>query len=174
MAEVARLQAVTLLTLIQHNALTPNPVVPHSNLAVAHPPQAQSSPMDFPAAMIISENVGSISVAEWEGMSEDRLLGLDRALKAIIETTMVAGISWGDVAAKMQSELTTAGFVFNPACDSTKYPASGGWKDAENKSLSDMVRIRGAANDARTAFRTWSWVDAMVRITVRLMELRGM
>lgn len=107
-------------------------------------------------------------------MSDARLRALDVALKKIVERAMISSISWNDVAVVIQEELATVGFVFNKTCDSVKYHSTGGWEVAKDKSLPDLVRLKGAARDARSAYGTYMWVDEMMRIAVRLMELRGM
>lgn len=172
-AEVARLQGEAVLVLLQRDNPTPNLAVHHSPSVVSHQTPAQSSLGALPAGMLISEHVGSISIADWEALSEARLGALDGALKKIMERAMIPSISWKNVGLVIQEELATVGFVFNKTCDSIKYHSTGGWKVAEDKSLSDLVRIRGAARDASSWFGEAMWVDEMIRIAVRLMELRG-
>lgn len=172
-AEVARLQAEAMLVLLQRANPIPNLVAHHSIPVVAQPTPAQASSGGVPAGMIICEQVGSISVADWEAMSDARLRALDGALRTIVERAMISKISWNNVGLVIQEELATVGFVFNKTCDSVKYHGTGGWKVAEDKSLPDLVRLRGAARDARSALGTYMWVDEMMRIAVRLMELRG-
>lgn len=166
-ANVAHLQAEAILALLQRDTL--KPVV-----SVAQHTPAACSPADIPTGMLINERVGSISIADWESMTEARLRRLDLALKKIVETAMVPSIAWKQVGVVIQSELASAGFVFSTVCDSTKYGDTGGWKEAENKALPDLVRVRGAARDAARAMGTYMWMEEMLRILVRLMELRGM
>lgn len=170
-AEAARLQAEAMLVLLQRAGPTATTIV-HRSLPVIEPPQEGLGAV--PAGMLICEQVGSISVADWEAMSDDRLRALDGALKKIVERAMIPGISWENVAVVIQEELATVGFIFNKTCDSVKYHSTGGWSVAEDKSLTDLARLRGAARDARSAFGKYMWVDAMMRIAVRLVELRSM
>lgn len=170
-AEVSRLQAEAMLVLLQRANPTATPIVCHSPPVIEQPPESLGA---VPAGMLICEQVGSISVADWEAMSDDRLRALDGALKKIVERAMVSGISWNNVGVVIQEELATVGLVFNKTCNSVKYHGTGGWKVAEDKSLTDLVRLRGAARGATAAFGQYMWVDEMVRIAVRLMELRSM
>lgn len=106
-------------------------------------------------------------------MSEARLRGLDGALTKIVETALVSGVSWKQVADIVQRELAVVGFVFNTACDSTKYNEKGCGKESEDRSLSDIVRMRAAARGTTVNLGTAMWVDEIVKIAMRLMELRG-
>lgn len=170
-ADVARLQAEAILALIQRGNTAP------TSPSNRYPPaltQRQPTAADLPEGMLISGSVGSISVADWEAMSETRLRGLDSALSLIVETALLPGVTWNTVGEIIQGELAAAGFVFNTACDSTKYTEQGGGKESEDQSLSDIVRMRAAARGTKEALGASMWVDEMVRIALRLMELRGM
>lgn len=62
--------------------------------------------------MVISERVGSISIEQWGGMSDESLRDLDRVLKKIINTTMMLGISWMKAGVIIHDELAAVGLVF--------------------------------------------------------------
>lgn len=169
MAEVARLQAEAILALLQRD----NQVNYRSHPALVSRSPVPSIPTDLPTGMLISSSTGSISIADWEVMSEVRLRRLDTALKTIVDTAMVEGVSFPEVGLIIQRELEEAGFVFNTVCDTTKYQDTGGGKEAEDESLSDLVRVRAARRGAVAELGNAIWVEEMLRITVRLMELRG-
>lgn len=169
MAEVARLQAQAILALINRDAPGDHPVRP----TTAHRPPVLSIPSSVPSGLLISSSTGSISIADWDAMSEARLRGVDTALKKIVDSAMIPSISWTNVGLIIQRELAAVGFVFNTVCDSTMYQEPGGWQVAQDKSLSDLVRMRGAMVDAGKELGRAMWVEEMLRIAVRLMELRG-
>lgn len=162
LVEVARVQAHALLALIEHN---------QPSVAVLASPQPRAREIH---AMVISERVGSISVEHWEGMSKERLGDLDRALKRIIDTVMVPIIPWTQIAGTIHSELAAVGFRFKTAGECLPLNEHGDWDEAANATLSRLVRSRAAASAARSDAGTSWWVDEMMRILVRLIELRGM
>lgn len=169
-ADVARLQAEAILALIQRDNLIPPSPIHHHDPA---PTKRTTSAADLPDGMVISSSVGSISVADWEAMREARLRRLDGALAKITETALLSSVSWKQAADIIHRELAVVGFVFNTACDSTKYSEKDSGTESEDKSLSDIVRMRAAARGTTNALGMSMWVDEMVKIAVRLMELRG-
>lgn len=124
--------------------------------------------------MIVSENAGSISVADWETLSEARLRDLDTALQRIVGTTMVVNIPWESVAVNIHRELATAGFVFKAMGNNNDFDAIAVWNVAQDPTLSNLVRVTAAADSARLTLDNHRWMGEMLRIVVRLMELRGM
>lgn len=168
MAEVVRLQTQAILTLLQRDNPVTKPVVSQPS------PTQPSGAVQPPPVYVISERIGSITLADWEGMSDARSRKLDLALKKIVDTALIPSISWKNVGLAIQRELAAVGFVFNTVTECTQFNYGGGWKDAENTALPDLVRMRAAAGDARKAAGSNVWVNEMVRVAVRLMELRGM
>lgn len=168
MAEVARLQAETILALIQRENPNPNAVT-CLRRGVEKP-----SPTELPPGMLINASIGSISLAEWDAMSEANLRGLDTALKKIVETALIPSIPWKTIGVNVQRELAAAGFVFHTAHETLVVDQTVSWKEAADKSLSDLVRIRAARTCARAAITQAVWVEELLGVTVRLMELRGM
>lgn len=162
LVEVVRVQANALLTLIEHN----KPLV-------AVPASSQPRGREI-HGMVISERVGSISVEHWEEMSKDSLGDLDRALERIIDTVMISSISWNQIANTIHSELAAVGFRFKTAGECLPLNQDRDWAEAATAKLSRLVRARAAASAARSDAGTSWWVDEMMRILVRLIELRGM
>lgn len=177
--EVARLQAHTVLAVVQRG--TPDATPPVSSRV---PAPANDKPLPaakvipaakaIPTGLVISERVGSISVADWERMSNDRFSNLDRALRRIVTKTMVPGAAWDQTGVTIQRELAAVGFVFKTQQELSPVNEEMGWHKAENSGLSDLVRMRAAVDVGRSELGGHWWVDEMTRIVVRLMELRGL
>lgn len=169
-SEVARLQAEAILALIKRDTLIPpSPVHRHD----AAPTQRTTNAAELPDGMLISSSVGSISVADWDAMREARLRRLDSALTKIVAMALIPSVPWKQAAEIIQRELAAVGFVFNTVCDSTRYSEKDSGTESEDKSLSDIVRMRAAARGTTNALGTALWMNEMVMIAVRLMELRG-
>lgn len=177
--EVARLQAHAVLAVVQRENSDPTPTI-SSSVPVQGNDKAIPAAEVIPTAkatlagMVISERVGSISVVDWERMSTDNMSDLDRALRRIVKKTMVPGVDWGETGATIQRELAVAGFGFKTAGELTTLDEGRDWVIAENVGLSDLVRMRAAVSAARSDLGSDWWADEMVRIVVRLMELRGL
>lgn len=77
------------------------------------------------------------------------------------------GQNWGHNSVRV-------GFVFKTESELSAINDSRDWKLAENSGLSDLVRMRAATSAARADLGSNWWADEMVRIVVRLMELRDM
>lgn len=170
-AEVSRLQAETILLLLQPKR---NVVTHHGQPRVDPVTTALSIPRDVPAGMLISETAGSISVAEWEALGEARLRELDTALQRIVATALVVDIPWESVGVIIHTELAAVGLVFNNMSNNNDFNAIAEWQVAENTTLSNLVRVRAAADSARLTFINHRWMGEMLRIVVRLIELRGL
>lgn len=164
MAEVARVQAHAILAMTERNSPKTQPSVPAT--APAHTHSRSEN--------VISERVGSISVEHWKGMSNESLGDLDRALKKLVTTTALE-ISWNEIGLIIHRELAAVGFIFKTVEECLPKSISRDWAVAQNTSLSDLVRMTAVASASRyeTDTSRW-WADEMVRIVVRLMELRGM
>lgn len=80
MAEALRVQGLVLLAVVERN----NPKPPSATLSLASP---NTKPYGG-ISKVISERVGSVSVEEWEGMSDDSLRDLDLVLEKIINPTV--------------------------------------------------------------------------------------
>lgn len=170
-AEVSRLQAETILLLLQPKR---NVVTQHGQPRVDPATRALSIPQDVPEGMLISEPAGSISVAEWEALGEARLRELDTALEKIMATAMIVNIPWESVGVTIHTELAAAGFVFNNMGNNNDFDGIAEWQVAQNPTLSNLVRVRAAADSARLTFVNHRWMGEMLRIVVRLIELRGL
>lgn len=170
-AEVSRLQAETILLLLQPKR---NVVTHHGQPRIDPTTPALSIPRDVPAGMLISETAGSISVAEWEALGEARLRELDTALEKIVATAMIVNIPWESVGVFIHTELAAVGFVFNGLGNNNDFDAIAEWQVAQNATLSNLVRVRAAADSARLTLINHQWMGDMLRIAVRLIELRGL
>lgn len=178
--EVARVQAHAVLSVVQRESADPGRtlpslVTPQTNDTT---PQTNDTPIpaanEFPTGMIISERVGSISVAQWIRMSNDNLNDLDAALNRIVSKTMIQDGEWDKTGIIIQAELAAVGFVFKAESELSEVNGTRDWELAENTGLPGMMRMRAAASAARSDLGSVWWADEMVRIVVRLMELRGM
>lgn len=166
-AEVARVQANTVLVVLQRENIQPRllmaaPVLAHTKITGVH------------NGLAISERVGSITLAEWEGMTEEQSYNLDQALKRIVKEALIPAIDWNGTGVIIQRELAKVGFRFKTAVECPTLQGVGDWNDAENTALSDLVRVRATRNAARSCVGLGWWTDEMVRIVLRLMELRGL
>lgn len=168
MAEVARLQAETILALIQRGYPNPNAVT------CLHRSVAKTIATELPPGMLIHSSIGSISLVEWDAMSEANLRQLDTALRKIVETVLIPSITWKTIGIGIQRELAAAGFVFHTAHETLVIDQTVSWKEAADKSFSDLVRIRAARTSVRAAITQDVWVEELLGVAVRLMELRGM
>lgn len=109
-------------------------------------------------------------------MSDDRLQELDRVLEKLIDTTMLSGIGWQGTAGIVRDELAAVGFVFQTIEQCLTSDTARDWGMARDRALPRLVRMRAVASASRPAQDEpqWGWVDEIMRILVRLMELRGM
>lgn len=165
LAEAVRVQSQTILALIERDNQKPE----KSIIALA-PPEPNHR-----GGMVISERVGFISVEQWDGMSDGRLQELDRVLKKIMDTTMLSGIGWVGPAVVVRDHLAAVGFVFKTWEECLTPDLARDWTMAGETALPYLVRMRAVASASRPAQDgpQW-WADEMMRIVVRLMELRGM
>lgn len=174
MAEVARVQAHSVLAVVQRDNLQQKLDTAEPALAQAETAPPQTSERDISAGMVISSRVGSISTKDWEEMSSDRLRDLDRVLRKIVDTALVSKVSWSDVGKIIQRELATIGFVFSTVYECPHFTDGRDVRDAEDKTLPDLVRMRSAVDLGKRISDRNMWVGEMARITLRLMELRNM
>lgn len=171
LAKTAQVQAETILLLLQPQR---NVVTHYGQPRVDTAAPALSTPQDVPEGMLISEPAGSISVAEWEALGEARLRELDTALEKIVATAMIVNIPWESVGVTIHTELAAVGFVFNNMGNNNDFDAIAEWGVAQNATLSKLVRVRAAADSARLTAVNHRWMGEMLRIVVRLIELRGL
>lgn len=166
LAEAVRVQSQTILGLIERDSQKPE----KSIIALAPPKTTHAR-----GGMVISERVGSISVEQWDGMSHGRLQELDRVLEKSIDTTMLSGIGWVPAAVIVPDELAAVGFVFKTWEECLTSDTARDWTVAGDRTLPHLVRMRAVASASRPGQDDpqW-WVDEIMRIVVRLMELRGM
>lgn len=179
-AEVAQLQARAEASCREVEAMSLNTKTMNDSTTVASTQtgpekRAGQAGMTAPGALVISERVGSITLEEWEGMSEGRLKKLDDALKRIITgiTVPPAINSWENIATVIHQELSKAGLQFAAVGDFDTYLATQDWDVAENVSSPDLARIRSVVKASKVQGGKHWYPDEMVRIVQRLMELRG-
>lgn len=171
--EVARVQAHAVLTVVQRESADPSPTLSSLVTSKTNDKEIPAANV-FPTGMLISERVGTLSVAQWVGMSNDNLNDLDAALKRIVTQTMVHNGEWSKTGTIIQRELAAVGLVFKTESELSEVKGSRDWKLAENVGLPGLMRMRAAASAARSDLGSVWWADEMVRIAVRLMEFRGM
>lgn len=123
---------------------------------------------------MISNHAGSISVEQWDAMSEDRLLELDRVLRKTIDKTVSINLSWSDMAVIVRNDLETIGLVFKTLemCQSTDDDLD--WDSIKNAALPDLVRMRAVVRQSTMGGGPRWWVAEIMSVVLQLMELRGM
>ncbi|KAL0635439.1 hypothetical protein Q9L58_005647 [Maublancomyces gigas] len=164
LAEAVRVQSHAILALIERGS--PKPEQP----VIALP----SPKTNTRGRTVISERVGSISVEQWDDMNNDQLIELDCVLKNLVDTTLLSGKSWGELAMFVRRDLAGVGFAFKSEdeCGSADTPMD--WQLVGNKSLPYLARMRSVASASKpTGDGAQWWADEMMRVVVRLMELRG-
>lgn len=171
MAEVVRAQSQALIAVVEHN----NPTAQPAPLTLAPSNLNFYGGTVISGGMVLNERVGSISVTEWDEMSDDRLMELDRVLKNLIDTVMLANTGPILRAGTVRIQLATVGFVFQGLSEWLGRNKERDFAVARDTSLPHLVRMRAAASAWRPVQddSQW-WVDEMMRVVVRLMELRGM
>lgn len=102
-------------------------------------------------------------------MSDGDLEDLDRVLKKTVNISFMG--TWMDLAVRIHAELAAVGLVFKTVDECLPPNTSRDWKVADNTALGELVRMRAVASASRGDDKTKWWVDEMVRIVVRLMEL---
>lgn len=163
LVDAVRVQSHAILALIERGSPKPEQCI------IALPPPKTNPRCDT----VISERVGSISVEQWDGMSNDQLIELDCVLKNIINTTLVEGGAWTELAINIHRDLAKVGFAFKTEAECGSVDISRDWRVAKNNALPHLVRMRALASASKPTMDgdQW-WVDEMIRVVVRMMELR--
>lgn len=165
MAEVVRAQSQALIAIVVRD----NPQHHPAPLTLTQPNPNSAG------AMVINERVGSISVAQWEGMSDVRLRELDRILTNVVNMTLKESTGLMHIARTARADLAFLGLVFKSVGECLTLNNPRDWARARDTSLPELVRMMALASASRPAKDgcEW-WIDEMMRVVVRLMELRGM
>lgn len=107
-------------------------------------------------------------------MSDDSFRELDRILKNVVNMTLQESTGLMHIARTARADLACIGLVFKSVgeCPTLNNPRE--WVRARDASLPQLVRMRALASASRSAKDgcEW-WIDEMMRVVVRLMELRG-
>lgn len=117
-AEALRVQSHALLAVVERDNLKPQP----ATLAPAPP---NTNPYGG-ILMVISERVGSISVEQWNGMSDGDLEDLDRVLKKTVNRSHLG--TWMESGVRIQAELAAVGLVFKTVDECLPLNTSRDWK----------------------------------------------
>lgn len=164
LAEVVRAQSQALVAVVERNNPQPNPATP----IMAQP---DTKPVD---GMVISERIGSISVAQWDEMSDDQLRTLDQILEGVANMILLENIGSMNIARAVRTDLASMGLVFKNLSECLPLNRPRDWALARDRSLPELVRMRAVASASRpTKDGSEWWIDEMMRVVVRLMELRG-
>lgn len=164
LVEAVRVQSHAILALIERGS-------PKPEQSIISLPSPKTNPR---CGTVISERVGSISVEQWDGMSNERLIELDCVLKNLVDTTLLTGKSWLDLAMLVRRDLARVGFAFKTEGECGSADGLRDWEVAGNKALPYLVRMRTLASlSMPTKDGAQWWADEMMREVLRLMELRG-
>lgn len=125
-------------------------------------------------AKVISERVGSISLKEWDALSEERLRVSDDTLNRIVTKISAPGnsISWVAIGATIHQELATFGFHFDTSESYAAGHKTRTWTESRVVALRPRARIMIGSEACRAELGTGWYTDEMIRIVHRLMELR--
>lgn len=167
-AEAARLGASPIIGTAERAA--PQLLGPHES--IVRIPSIEPSKLrevgDGP--FVLNERVGSISVAAWEGLSEEKLKELDDALRGIAGKASRAGLGWGEAGEVIEQELAAVGLQFATESHFSVQKIYLG--HAKDSSLSDLMRVHAMKWACKFGMTKW-YADEMIRVVQRLMELRG-
>lgn len=108
-------------------------------------------------------------------MSDDRLRELDRILRNVVNMTLQESTGLMHIAWTARAELASIGLVFHSGGECLPLNNTRDWARARNTLLPELVRMRALASASRPSKDgcEW-WIDEIMRVVVRLMELRGM
>lgn len=124
-------------------------------------------------ALVISERVLSITLEQWEAISEERLRELDGVLSRIVTRACIEAITWGTISSIIRDELAAFGFNFTPAMNFSAKRLPGDWVRVADAEVGDLARIRAVGAASRGELGSQWHLDEMIRVVQRLMELRG-
>lgn len=139
------------------------------------PPPTPTPNPNHRCSTVISERIGSITVEQWDGLSPTVLAQLDYILMKPIDPPLYSANSWYALAVLIRNDLAAIGLVFKTFDQCSQFDPSADGKLAKNVQLPALVRMRAAVSASRPAQdgNRW-WADEVMRIVLRLMELRGM
>lgn len=165
LAEAVRTQSQCILALLSRDG--PGPQVPPV-IAVAAP---EVSPR---CDTVLSERIGSISLAQWEAMDDAALLALDEVLMRVVDSPKFSTHTMFKLAVLVRNALATVGLEFKRVDECDGLDAARDFAVLGDKTLPVLVRMKAAASAARPGDDCERWAEEVMRVVVRLMELRGM
>lgn len=145
-----------------------------SLLSRADPPPIPAPSPTHRCGTVISERIGCITVEQWDGLSQASLAQLDYVLMKTIDPPVFSN-SWLKLAGIIRDDLAAIGFVFKTVEQCSQFDPTAEYGVVKNLQLPALVRMRAAVMSSRPTqdSHQW-WVDEVMRIVLRLMELRGM
>lgn len=119
--------------------------------------------------LVVNGPPGSITLQEWEAMSDEKLQRLDGALRNIVQRICIFGINWEAIGKIIDEELAPFGFAAEKDIPVNK----ASWDRVADGCSSDLGRIISMMDCCRNDCTDKWYPNEMLQVVRRLMELRS-